>query len=72
MAGRSTVIPNYVTASTPRGLRRVMLRNNVRDGMQYAYEIIFNSKENKWYAWFYKDIVKDITTRQSEGLDGGN
>lgn len=55
----STVIPNYLVASTPRGLRRLMLLNNRRLGAWHDYKIQF--VDGKWYAWFHEDIVRAAT-----------
>jgi hypothetical protein len=46
-----------------------MLRNNLRAGMQYSYKIMFNPKDNRWYAWFYEDIT-DPRVRRRGDIDG--
>jgi len=45
-------IPSYIMASSPRGLRLSMLKNNVKYGMTFQYFDIQFVK-GKWYAWFY-------------------
>lgn len=45
-------IPNYLTAQTPQGLRRLMLRNNVKHGMRFTYHDI-QFVDGVWFAWFY-------------------
>jgi len=47
-------VPNYVKARSPEGLRRAMLRNNVRIGMQLVYHSI-QFTNGEWVAWFYED-----------------
>lgn len=56
----STVIPNFLIASTPRALRRLMLLNNYRLGAWHKYDIQFVN--NKWYAWYHEDIVRSKNT----------
>ena len=56
----STNIPNYLVASSPQGLRRLMLLNNNKRGAWHKYEIQYIQKENRWYAWFYSDPTKDF------------
>lgn len=46
-------IPNYITAKTPQGLRRVMLMNNVKHVMQFTYHNI-QFVNGAWYAWYYE------------------
>jgi len=47
-------IPNFLTASSPQGLRRAMLLNNIKRGMFIKYfDVQFVN--GKWIAWFYSD-----------------
>ena len=48
-------IPNFVTAQTPRGLRRQMFLNNMRKNVQYVYHHI-QFVDGKWFAWFYDEM----------------
>lgn len=52
----STVIPNFITAASPRALRRLMLLNNRRLGAWHKYDIQFVN--GKWFAWFHEDITR--------------
>lgn len=66
--------PDFVTAKTPRGLRRAMLRNNIKQKGFVVYEAIqFVDKDGLWYAWFY---VKPDPNRSMqsmvEEIDGDN
>lgn len=47
-----TAIPDFISASSPKGLRRLMLRNNIKRKAWFEYDIQFNPKDGKWYAWF--------------------
>ena len=52
------MIPNYVSARSPQGLRRVMLMNNARTGYFHHYfDIQFVA--GKWYAWYFKTVGSD-------------
>jgi hypothetical protein len=54
-------IPNYLTAGSPQGLRRLMLLNNTKKGMVFAYTISFAA--GKWYAWYndsYEALVQEV------------
>lgn len=49
-------IPHFIKARSPEGLRRLMLRNNVKWGLIFNYyQIIFDG--NTWFAWFQLDAV---------------
>lgn len=56
-------IPNFITAKTANGLRRLMLRKNAEHGVQFVWHSIL-FVEGKWYAWFYAPA--------SEGFKDGN
>ena len=56
MEAKLSRIPNYLKASSPIGLRRLMLRNNIRLGAQVSYfQIVFDGTE--WIAWFYEEVT---------------
>jgi len=65
----STVIPNFLAASTPRGLRRLMLLNNRRLGAWHNYQIQFTN--NKWYAWYHEDIIRANDIGLDPRVEGG-
>jgi hypothetical protein len=52
-------IPQFVAASSPKGLVQAMLKNNFRYGLEFQYFDIQNSG-GKWYAWFYLEIDRNI------------
>jgi hypothetical protein len=53
---KSTVIPNFVRAATPRGLRRLMLLTNKRLGAWHNFQIQFVN--GAWYAWFHEEVTR--------------
>jgi hypothetical protein len=57
---KTTHIPNYIVASSPQGLRRLMLKNNIRlGGFVSYYQITF--AEGKWFAWFLEDVQDAVS-----------
>jgi hypothetical protein len=63
------LIPNYVSARSPQGLRRVMLMNNAKSGFFHQYfDIQFVG--GRWYAWFYREVGSD-DVQTLEGADTG-
>lgn len=60
MSARSTLIPDFIKARSPAGLRRLMFQNNLKDGKQYNYfSIQFAS--GSWVAWYYRDLRDNFT-----------
>ena len=53
---RLTSIPNALVASSVIALRRLMLSNNKKHGKWFKYDIVWNTKDNKWYAWYVDEI----------------
>lgn len=56
--GNAFVIPQFLSAPTPEGLVRAMLRNNIKFGTQFRYRDI-QKDGNKWIAWFDMAIDRD-------------
>jgi len=55
-SNKITNIPHFISARSPEGLRRLMLRTNVKHGLIFDYyQIIFDGK--KWFAWYQLDAV---------------
>lgn len=50
--GLTRRIPNFMVASSPRALRRLMFRNNVVKGKQFHYFDIQEMNNGKWIAFF--------------------
>ena len=42
------------------GLRRLMLKNNIRRGLIFDYKIMQDVKSGDWYAWYRADIKTTI------------
>jgi hypothetical protein len=64
---KGTVIPNFLTASTPRGLRRLMLLNNKKLNAWHNYQIMFVN--GKWFAWYHAEVSRDLESIES--VSGG-
>lgn len=50
--GNENLIPKFVSASSPMGLRRAMHLNNVRNGKTFTYFQIMQDR-SRWIAWYY-------------------
>jgi len=46
--------PRFLRASTPRGLERAMLNNNIKRKSWHNYQIVFDGKN--WFAWYHADL----------------
>jgi len=61
---RQDLVPNFITAESPRGLRRSMFLTNQLKGGECQYFDIQSYNESgktKWIAWFFeKTELKDI------------
>lgn len=54
-----TAIPNYIAASTPMGLRRLMFITNARLGAHVRYfdiQYVDLNGRKQWVAWFYENM----------------
>lgn len=53
-------IPDFITAQSPMGLRRMMFITNAKAGTQFKYFDIQLYKDEsgkaKWIAWFYRRL----------------
>jgi hypothetical protein len=56
-------VPNYVKATSPLGLRRLMLNVQIKDSMQYNF---FNVQfaQGYWFAWYFKEPKTDTEKQQ--------
>lgn len=57
---KGTTIPNFVTARSPKALRRLMLLTNKRTAMWHPYQIMWVESEKLWYAWFHEDVTRGL------------
>lgn len=53
---KSTLIPNFLKASTPDLLRESMLSNNISKNKFIRYQDIQELKDGSWICWYYDDI----------------
>lgn len=56
MTGNYKRIPHYFKARSLDGLRALLLANNLKEQLEYSYEI--KKIDNEWYAFYY-EIVKE-------------
>ena len=58
-------IPDFITAQSPMGLRRLMFTTNAKAGTQFKYFDIQSFKDDsgktRWIAWFYRKL-EDVGT----------
>lgn len=68
----SSWIPDFITAQSPMGLRRLMYSTNAKAGTQFKYfdiqQIKDDSGKTKWIAWYYRDMkgLGNLTDGDSE------
>lgn len=61
-------IPNFLTAESPRALRRKMLINNRKQkGYVHYFDITWHPDEKTWYAWYIVKVENEL-----EQLNEGN
>lgn len=56
---KANLIPNFIRAANPKGLRRLMLLNNAKLGGLVQYFDIQQTLDGKWIAWYYAEIQSD-------------
>lgn len=60
MTKHSDWIPDYITAQSLLGLRRLMYTTNAKHGTQFKYFDIKQFTDDKgklkWIAWFYRNL----------------
>jgi hypothetical protein len=70
MTKHSSLIPNYITAKSLLGLRRLMYLTNAKYGMQLQYfdisQFVDENGKKSWVAWYY------INLEDLGELDNGN
>jgi len=70
----SRFIPNYITARSLSGLRRLMLANNSRKGYFFKYFDIQKVEENGqslWVAFYYEEVRLENVDQISKELQEG-
>jgi hypothetical protein len=68
--GNSLRIPNFLTAGTPQGLRRLMLLNNIKNAKQYNY-FDLQFVNGKWFVWYFESENIDGLLNQKESISVG-
>ena len=61
MIKHSDLIPDYIEASSPKGLRALMYKNNAKLGAECQYfdiQTYQKGERTMWIAWFYQRIGK--------------
>ena len=68
-AGNSLRIPHFLSASSPKGLMRSMLKNNLRHGKEFVYSTpaLYNSK---WIVWF--NLETAMVSNLSQSVNKGD
>jgi len=61
-----TSIPHFLIASSPKELRRLLLKNNLRAGIVFKYFDIAEMQDGNWIAWFFHDI--DVNALMKDDL----
>lgn len=69
MSTRSSLIPDFLKARSPQGLRRLMFLKNTKDGKQYNYFSI-QFVGDGWVAWYYRDLADNFTGQVKEIFEG--
>lgn len=54
--GTKYLVPDYITAGSPRGLRLKMFQTNAKFKGMAKYFDIGQTKDGKWIAWFYREL----------------
>lgn len=52
-------VPNYIKASSPIGLRRLMYSVQIKDNMQYNF-YDFSYVNGAWYVWYCYEPRTDV------------
>lgn len=65
-------IPQFLSAGSPRGLRRLMFRNNLKHkGFVKYFDIQWVPGDKRWYAWFFvtekaQEVLEDVNATETE------
>lgn len=72
MSNDITLVPNFLEARDPKGLRALCIQNNITKNKPFKYEITFAN--GKWFAWYFEDCADELLTQQvvDAQKDGGN
>jgi hypothetical protein len=48
----SDMVPDVISANTPRALAKLMQSHQTADGVMYNWKNIAQANDGKWYAWY--------------------
>lgn len=67
-------VPTFLKARSPKGLRRLMLMNNLQRKSVFKYDIMQDNKTGVWYAWYQIDATEilDESFNDLEKTSGGS
>ena len=80
MSKHSSLIPNYLTAKSLLGLRRLMYMTNAKHGAQLTYfdisQYVEENGKRAWVAWFYMNLenlgdLNDVNESSVSGQGAG-
>lgn len=55
---KPSLVPQYISASSPQGLRRLMSLNNIRmKGFVNYFSIYFDPISKRHIAWFLEEVT---------------
>lgn len=60
-------VPKFLTARSPSGLQRRMLRNNGKSHKRFHYFDIQQLRDGNWICWYYDEISIDEQLEQVNG-----
>jgi hypothetical protein len=56
----SKTFPDYITAGSPQGLRRLMYKTNAKFGANHQYfdisQYVDKKGKHRFIAWFFRDL----------------
>lgn len=65
--GNSRHVPKFLSAPRAKGLRRLMLENNLKNGKEFHYfDIQYVADDKRWYAWYMDKIDLNVETGEDE------
>jgi hypothetical protein len=69
------MIPNFIKARSPQGLRLLMLKTNSQNGKHYQYFDIQYVKEaaaSYWIAWYFDEVTLENVDKLDQELSNGS
>lgn len=71
-----TSIPHYIVAASPKELRRLMFKNNLKHGLVFKYFDIQQTQDGNWICWYFHDLefnslIKDDIVKDEQKIKKG-